>query len=36
MALADAYQGGRIEPGDAVMLVGFGGGLTAGALLYRA
>lgn len=36
MALADAYLAGRIEPGDAVMLVGFGGGLTSGALLYRA
>ena len=36
MALADAYLAGRIEPGDVVMLVGFGGGLTSGALLYRA
>lgn len=36
MALADAYLDGRIEPDDVVMLVGFGGGLTAGALLYRA
>lgn len=36
MALADAYLSGRIEPGDVVMLVGFGGGLTSGALLYRA
>lgn len=36
MALTDAYLTGRIQPGDAVMLVGFGGGLTSGALLYRA
>lgn len=36
MALSDAYQAGRIERGDLVMLVGFGGGLTSGALLYRA
>lgn len=36
MALADAYLAGRIQPGDLVMLVGFGGGLTSGALLYRA
>lgn len=36
MALSDAYGSGRIEPGDKVMLVGFGGGLTSGALLFVA
>lgn len=36
MALADAYGDGRIQPGDKVMLVGFGGGLTSGALLFVA
>ena len=36
MALADAYEAGRIQTGDNVLLVGFGGGLTAGALLFRA
>lgn len=36
MALADAYQAGRIQPGDNVVLVGFGGGLTLGAILYQA
>lgn len=36
MALDDAYEAGRIEPGDKVILVGFGGGLTSGAILYEA
>lgn len=36
MALADAYESGRIHPGDKVLLVGFGGGLTSGALLFEA
>lgn len=36
MALADAHDSGRIKPGDTVMCVGFGGGLTAGALLFVA
>lgn len=36
MALHDAYEAGRIHPGDLVMCVGFGGGLTAGALLFEA
>lgn len=36
MALSDAYDGGRIKPGDKVMCVGFGGGLTSGALLFEA
>ena len=35
MALADAYEAGRINPGDKVLLVGFGGGLTSGALLFE-
>lgn len=36
MALADAYAEGRIEGGDKVVLVGFGGGLTLGSLLFVA
>ena len=36
MALSDAYDEGRIAPGDKVMCVGFGGGLTSGALLFEA
>ena len=36
MALSDAYDSGRIQPGDMVMCVGFGGGLTSGALLFEA
>lgn len=36
MALSDAYDEGRIQPGDKVMCVGFGGGLTSGALLFTA
>lgn len=36
MAMYDMYHSGRIKPGDLVMLVGFGGGLSAGALIYRA
>lgn len=36
MALFDAYESGRIREGDNVLLLGFGGGLTSGALLYRA
>ncbi len=36
MALADAYASGRIEEDDPVLLVGFGGGLTAGAILFQA
>ena len=35
-ALADAYEQGRINCGDLVILVGFGGGYTSGALLYEA
>lgn len=36
MALADLMKSGKIQPGDKVMLVGFGGGLTAGAVLFEA
>lgn len=36
MALADAYESGRIQRGDKVVLVGFGGGFTSGALVYEA
>ncbi len=36
IALADAYESERIAPGDVVVLVGFGGGLTSGALLFEA
>ncbi len=36
MALSDAYASGRIEPGDKVILVAFGGGFTSGAVLYEA
>ena len=36
MALSDAYEEGRIKPGNKVMCVGFGGGLTSGALLFEA
>ncbi len=35
-ALDDAYEAGRIRPGDKVIIVGFGGGLTSGALLFEA
>lgn len=36
MALADAYASGRIQRGDKVILVAFGGGFTSGAVLYEA
>jgi 3-oxoacyl-[acyl-carrier-protein] synthase-3 len=36
MALADAYAQNRINPGDKVVLVGFGAGLTYGAVLFVA
>ncbi|GAB1542990.1 ketoacyl-ACP synthase III [Scytonema sp. NUACC21] len=35
LALFDAVQGGRIVPGDYVMMVGFGAGLTCAASLVR-
>ena len=36
MTLSDAYEESRIHPGDKVILVGFGGGFTSGAILYEA
>lgn len=36
MTLSDAYEAGSIHKGDKVILVGFGGGLTSGAVLYEA
>lgn len=36
MAMHDIYKSGKVKPGDLVMLVGFGGGLSAGAIIYRA
>lgn len=36
MALADAFEEGRIKPGDNVVMVGFGAGLTLGAVLFQA
>jgi len=35
LALEEAYSAGRIKPGDNVMMVAFGGGLTWGASLIR-
>lgn len=35
MTLSDAYEEGRIKRGDKVILVGFGGGFTSGAILYE-
>lgn len=36
MALCDAYRADRINEGDAVIVSGFGGGLTSGAVLFIA
>lgn len=36
MTLADAYENGRIQRGDKVVLVAFGGGFTSGAIVYEA
>lgn len=36
MALCDAYCEGRIKRGDNVVMAGFGGGLTSGAVLFEA
>jgi 3-oxoacyl-[acyl-carrier-protein] synthase-3 len=36
IALHDAYGAGRIQAGDTVLMVGFGGGLTSGGLLFEA
>src|SRR5690606_9679976 len=35
MALADAVAGGRIAPGDVVVLTAFGGGVTWGSAVFR-
>lgn len=36
MALDDLMKSGKVRPGDKIMLVGFGGGLSAGAVLFEA
>lgn len=36
MTLSDAYDSGKISPGDKVIMVAFGAGLTSGAVLYEA
>jgi 3-oxoacyl-[acyl-carrier-protein] synthase-3 len=36
MALTDLMKSGRVQSGDKIMLVGFGGGLSAGAVLFEA
>lgn len=35
MALDEAYSAGRVKPGDTVLMVAFGGGLTWGAAVLR-
>lgn len=35
VAIAEAMEQGRIKPGDNVMMIGFGAGLSWGACLYR-
>jgi 3-oxoacyl-[acyl-carrier-protein] synthase-3 len=35
LALADALDNGRVQPGDHVLLVGFGAGMTAASALLR-
>lgn len=35
LALVDALEAGRVSPGDLVLLVGFGGGMTAASALLR-
>ena len=35
MAMADAYREGRIRSGDNVALLGFGGGLASGAVIFE-
>ena len=35
ISIAEALEQGRIKPGDNVMMVGFGAGLTWGASLFR-
>lgn len=36
MALTDLMNSGKVQSGDKIMLVGFGGGLSAGAILFEA
>lgn len=36
MALTDLMESGKVKPGDKIMMVGFGGGLSAGAILFEA
>lgn len=36
MALADLMNSGKVKKGDKILMVGFGGGLSAGAILYQA
>jgi len=36
MALTDLMKSGKVQSGDKIMMVGFGGGLSAGAILYEA
>ena len=36
MALTDLMKTGKVQSGDKIMLVGFGGGLSAGAILFEA
>ena len=36
MALTDLMKSGKVQSGDKIMLVGFGGGLSAGAILFEA
>lgn len=35
MALAELMESGRVKPGDKIMMAGFGGGLSAGAILFQ-
>jgi 3-oxoacyl-[acyl-carrier-protein] synthase-3 len=35
LALNEAYEAGRVHEGDVILLVGFGGGLTWGAMVLR-
>ena len=35
MALSDALSSGRLHPGDLIVVVAFGGGLTAGAAVLE-
>jgi 3-oxoacyl-[acyl-carrier-protein] synthase-3 len=35
LALADALESGRVDHGDLILLVGFGGGMTAASCVIR-